>query len=147
MKVGFVGVYRRNLTRVQTRALEQVLTDLTPDQFHHGDIIGMDQGGHGTVRKLLPNCKIHVHPPVRETNMAYCEGDVTHCQLDYTRRDTEILNSIDVLIVCTLDKVPYGSPKSTGPWVMIERANEIDLPVIIIDEHGNITNHTSGNTE
>ena len=62
MKVGFTGT-QKGMTERQFDIFAAVISELQPEEFHHGDCIGADEQAHDIVHVVAPDCKIVVHPP------------------------------------------------------------------------------------
>ena len=126
--LGFTGT-QIGMTHDQLMLFADIISDLQPVQFHHGDCIGADKEAHGIVRAILPNCNIVVHPPVKGDKRAFCNADVILAPREYLERNRDIVDACDILI---------ATPKSakeelrSGTWATVRYAIKSHKPVKLI---------------
>jgi hypothetical protein len=121
MRVGITGT-REGMSQHQKEQFVLKLLELQPTEFHHGDCLGADAEGHDSVREFFPDCKIHVHPPIKDYMRAFRQGDVMYEPDDYIPRDYRIVDMTEFLIGAPLtDKEIVRS----GTWTTIRYAKRI----------------------
>ncbi len=131
MKVGFTGT-RKGLTHEQRDKLENILWDLSVDEFHHGDCIGADAESHDVALKL--SLYTIIHPPIVSDLRAFKEADSHREPKSYFARNRDIVNESDTLIA-----TPATEEETIGgTWYTINYAIKIHKPVIIINPNGEI---------
>ena len=146
MRVGFVGGFK-DFVEEQKETFSHLIKELNPEEYHHGDLVGSEKEAHDIVRLLLPSCKIHIHPSVRDNKRAFCKGDVMHIEMDYVPRDLDLLEDIQLLIVCHMLVTNKSRlMRSTGPNAMISHAKEQGIDLLIIDTKGHLE-EISGNNK
>lgn len=104
VKVGFTGT-QRGVNARQRRFLAELLMELRPDEFHHGDCVGADCEAH-MIAETLRVPAIVIHPPVIDKGRAFCGAHVknrgskiTWRELkQYLVRNRAIVEETDVLI-------------------------------------------------
>lgn len=127
MRIGFTGS-REGMTLLQCKKLRERITELQPEEFHHGDCVGSDEIAHGIVREAAPECKIIVHPPAKAKLRAFCEGDYHYRAKPYLERNRNIVSLTDLLIA-----TPSGPEKRrSGTWATIRYARDLNLNIEII---------------
>lgn len=97
MIVGFSGT-QLGMTPLQRVKFLRVIYALQPKEFHHGDCIGADAEAHNLIRKNLPECKIHIHPPDDPGKRAFCDGDKLYPEKPYLERNRDIVLHSKVLV-------------------------------------------------
>ena len=129
MKVGFTGT-REGMTMNQLEQLVLSLQSANVSEFHHGDCLGADAEAHDIVRDFYPDCKIVVHPPVKNYMRAWKKGDVLLEPLDYIARDRKIVESTDFLIGAPL--VNEEQIRS-GTWTTIRHARRLNKNHVVLE--------------
>lgn len=127
MKLGITGT-RHGASIKQIHKLIEFLKKNKIKELHHGDCLGVDMQSHFLTCFLQPNCKIIVHPPIKNDWRAGCKGDIIKKELDYKVRDKNIVNSVDLLIGCP--QTDYEILRS-GTWATIRYAKKINRKCII----------------
>src|SRR5215467_3233823 len=97
LKIGFRGT-RDGMTGQQKEALRQVLAEYRPDEFHHGDFVGADAEAHEIVRRAYSGTRIVIHPPIKKTLRAFCQGDELRPARGYIARNRDIVGTCDMLV-------------------------------------------------
>ena len=135
--IGFTGT-RHGMTRVQLRAVEQLVADLTrgepPCWAHHGDCVGADAEFHGVVA-AIDGARIVVHPgPAYDiARQAGCAGHERREPLPHMRRNANIVRESTVMIAA-----PYQETerRSGGTWATIRMARMAGKPLAIVYPSG-----------
>lgn len=146
MIVGFTGT-RRLLSTAQKHALRMHITAehrLDPiTDWHHGDCVGADEFTHNTIINIAPYINLHVHPPTKNVNRAFCtirtNQDTIYQPKGYHERNNDIVAMCDMLIGAP-NTLYYNS--HSGTWYTIKLAKDTGKPFIIIypngqEEYGN----------
>lgn len=133
MKIGFTGT-RNGMTLEQTEAFRQLIAELKPTEFHHGDCIGADAEAHDIVREF-PHTKIVIHQPVDEKHRAWKKGDEFKHPLSHFARNRAIVDETELLIGASISDVPLTSG---GTWYTIDYAIKIGRPVRILWPDGSV---------
>ena len=128
IRVGFTGT-QKGMTEFQKEKFNYHIQRIKPDEFHHGDCIGADEEAHNIVRKVLPDCRIVIHPPLNPSKRAWCVGDVYHTEREYKERNYDIVEYSDVLIATP--EQPDEILRS-GTWMTIRYARKWKVRDIII---------------
>jgi len=129
MKIGFRGT-REGMTDQQKVALRQVLAEHRPDEFHHGDFVGADAEAHEIVRTAYPSVWIVVHPPIKKTLRAFCQGDELRPARGYIARNRDLVKTCDLLV---------AAPKSmedqqmSGTWAVIRYARIRSVSTVVLE--------------
>jgi hypothetical protein len=120
MKLGFTG-NQIGLNPMQQREFIDLLLELQPVEFHHGDCIGSDKQAHDMVRWHAPRCKIVIHPPSIRGRQAFCLGDHHLDPAPYLVRNHAIVDATDRLA---------ATPKTrreelrSGTWATVRYARK-----------------------
>ena len=138
MKLGFTGT-QIGTTKEQKASLSYVLGEIWKvtgiDEFHHGLCIGADEEAHKLIRLLLPRVKIIGHPPIIETKMAKLMVDERRDPLPYLKRNHNIVDETDRLIVCPKDN---EITLRSGTCATLRYARRTNKPITIIWPTGDI---------
>lgn len=127
MKAGFTGS-QEGMTSGQSARLSEIIAQLSPTEFHHGDCIGADEQAHTIVRSLT-KAKIIIHPPENVTKRAYCEGDIILKPEDYLTRNRAIVAATDCLIATPNTK--YEVVRS-GTWSTVRYATRFSRVIHLL---------------
>lgn len=144
MKIGFLGTLR-GFTPLQRDAFIDLIKSMDIDEFHHGDCIGSDEQAHDIIRLIAPGCEINIHPPAAELHRAHCEGDVDFMELNYIKRNYEIIDFADIIIACPdegIDRSRRTGPNN--PWRALEYVDDMEKHTFIISKTGEIEERFSG---
>jgi len=135
ISIGFTGT-RNGMSDVQLDEISKYLAPLldTHDslELHHGDCVGADMDMHDMFLEMCintdTNFKIHIHPPVKNGQRAFCDAEevdvdwlVTYEPKPYLERDYDIVDACDILL---------ATPKSlkeerrSGTWATIRYARK-----------------------
>lgn len=95
MRVGFSGT-RQGMSRKQKSRVQELLEQLKPEWFHHGDCIGADEEAAGIASKL--GIKLESHPPENTRYRAFCPYDVIHEPKPYIERNHDIVDAVEFMI-------------------------------------------------
>lgn len=127
--VGFTG--GRSMPTPDDRLwLTQVLRELAPAEFHHGDCVGADEDAHMSV-VAYTTARIVVHPPDKNVLRAYCQWPkdrvtILH-PLPYIRRNHAIVNACEILIAMP----ERAHLRRSGTWSTVRYALHTGKPVIV----------------
>ena len=126
MKVGITGT-RSGMTQVQTEQVKLLLADLKGTQLHHGDCVGADAEVAELAREL--GYQIVCHPPEKSDLRAWVPADEMREPFSYFRRNRNIVDECDVLLV-----VPYQSTVQSegGTWYTWSYAQKKNVRTEII---------------
>lgn len=126
--VGFTGT-QQGMTPFQIETFTKLISELKPDQFHHGDCVGADAQAHNLVRGLFPACKIVLHLPDDPRKRAFCLGDQVKRGLPYLVRNRNIVVFSDVLIATPRTR---EEELRSGTWATIRFAKKIGRKLHVI---------------
>jgi hypothetical protein len=118
------------MTDQQKNGLRQVLAEYRPDEFHHGDFVGADAEAHGIVKEDYPATRVVIHPRVKKTFRAFCQGDEQRPTRGYLARNRELIATCDMLA---------AAPKSmedqqmSGTWAVIRYARIRSVAVVVLN--------------
>jgi len=126
MRVGVTGT-RSGMTNLQRFLVAGLLESLAGAELHHGDCVGVDAQVAQLARDL--GYKIVCHPPEKQDLRAFEPADEMREPISYFRRNRNIVDECDVLIV-----VPYQNShqSSGGTWYTHDYAQKKNKPLHII---------------
>ena len=133
MKVGFTGT-QKGMTARQRVAVAILMVTLCAEEGHHVDCVGADEEFHNIIT-MLKNIKRIIHPPIRATARAYCEGDFSHEKNGYLERNKTIVDSTELLIGASLSS---SETLRSGTWSTIRYARKKAGMIIVIFPDGSI---------
>lgn len=125
---GFTGT-QKGMTDAQKAKLAYELSIFRPREFHHGDCVGADSEAHDIVRRILPDCKIVIHPPTDSKKRAYKKGDVILDPLPYLERNHRIVEMTRCLVACPAES---NEVLRSGTWSTIRYAGRKNKTQYII---------------
>lgn len=128
MHIGFTGT-RKGLTNVQKLHLVDLVALGNADIFHHGDCIGADADFHDIIRKINPQARIIIHPPIINSLRAFKKGDEILSMKSYIERNHDIVNTTEYLIACPTTKHNIWR---SGTWATIRYAKKLGKKVVIL---------------
>jgi hypothetical protein len=128
MILGFSGT-RKGMTNRQKDSLRQMLVELQPEEFHHGDCIGADSQAHAIVRANT-KARIIIHPPNEDRYRAFCDGDKTRAAKEYISRNHDIVEECD-MIVAAPEK--WRDELRSGTWATVRYARAKNVTVAILE--------------
>lgn len=128
MKVGFTGT-RTGMTLPQRYELLSVIQMLKCYELHHGDCLGADKEAHEIVRRMIPTCRICIHPPTYNKFRAFCGSDYIFKELPYLDRNRMIVDCSDILVAA-----PEGfyEERLSGTWYTVRYARKQKVDTIIV---------------
>ena len=88
--LGFTGT-RNGMTSAQRQVVERMLENGGVFTAHHGDCVGADADFHELVRADADGNVIVVHPPLNDSDRAWCIGDEKREPLSYMKRNAQIV--------------------------------------------------------
>lgn len=127
MKLGFTGT-RRGMTPAQVAFLEWYFETYNVTEFHHGDCVGADAEAHEIADKVY-GCKIVIHPPINETNRAFCVGDVLLPAEHYMTRNQDIVRDTNELVAMPATNQEV---QRSGTWSTVRYARKGNKPVHVV---------------
>lgn len=132
LSIGFTGS-QEGMSRRQRHVLNEIIAELMPTEFHHGDCIGADAKAHEIVRELAPECRIHAWPADIKGKRANCKADFIHTVQAPLARNDCIVEHASIIVACP--KQPTEILRS-GTWSTIRRAKRAGKHVFIIPPSG-----------
>lgn len=138
MIVGFTGS-RSAMTEAQYLSLRQLLSELDPWEFHHGDCVGSDAQAHGLATALhVPTV---VHPPDERRYRAFCQASLyTHAPKPYLERNHDIVDASTILLATP------NSPTErlrSGTWATVRYARRRHRPLVVVNPDGTLAREPS----
>jgi hypothetical protein len=121
MKLGFTGTSHCPLTIRQRILFRNLICRLRPTEFHHGDCIHADAEAHEIVRVELPDCAIHIHPPINPGKRAFLIGDKVYPKKEYRIRNIDIIQQSDELAATPKAML---EERRSGTWMTIRLARK-----------------------
>ena len=118
LRIGFRGT-RHGMTDRQKEDLRQILAESRPDEFHHGDFVGADAEAHGIVRTAYPAIRVVIHPPIRKTFRAFCQGDEERPARGYIARNRELVGTCHILVAAPRS---MEEQQGSGTWAVVRYA-------------------------
>ena len=135
MKLGVTGT-RQGMTHVQQIQFGKYASSLLPlEEFHHGDCVGADEQAASIVSKLPGDHVVLGHPPTDEKHRAFFKSDGTYDAKAYLQRNRDIVQAVDLLIVCPKDRT---RERRSGTWATCRYAEKNGKPVTIIYPDGKV---------
>ena len=118
------------MTDQQKESLRQVLAEYQPDEFHHGDFVGADAEAHEIVRAAYPSIRIVLHPPVKKTLRAFCQGDELRPARGYIARNRELVRTCDMLVAAPKS---MDDQQMSGTWAVIRYARIRAVATVVLN--------------
>lgn len=122
-------------TQAQQIVLRSLIQFLKPDEFHHGDCIGVDAEFHDIVRECLQTSYIVVHPPTNPKRRAYKQGDLIKPPRPFLIRDDEVIIASDLMFGVPCD---FEEQLHSGTWATIRHTRNFKKPLVIIYPDGTL---------
>jgi len=134
MRLGFTGTQQGMSDRQKVRLVD-VLHELRPTEFHHGDCIGADEEAHWIVRSH--RIDVWLHPPIKEEKRAFLNSSSIWVgePAEYLDRNGDIVDDSDVLVAMPLDD---EEQTRSGTWATIRRARDVEIPIVIVFRNGSM---------
>ena len=132
LKIGFTGS-QRGMTDYQRETFKELIENLGPIEFHHGDCIGADTDAHIIVRHVSVKSEITGHPPIASEKRAFCNCDYLEVLKDYLIRNHEIVKATDFMIATPQQ---FGEILRSGTWATIRYAKKLKKHITIIYPNG-----------
>jgi len=137
IKVGFSGT-RSGMTKEQQEMLTMLLTNLKPEEFHHGDCLGSDAEAADIAATL--KIPIYVHPPNSHKVRAFHAGPnaVIYEEKPYLERNLDIIDAVDTVIATPKEMMGGGLSngsgivRGSGTWHVIRHASQKNKHLIVI---------------
>lgn len=124
--IGITGT-RNGLTDFQRSELTSLLKVFREEfeEFHHGDCVGVDVQAAKIAKDH--GYSIIGHPPSKTNLRGFFESDVNMAQFGYLERDRNIVNAVDLLIVCPKenDHQDIGGTWYTHDYAVKKNVNRI----------------------
>jgi len=130
---GFTGS-RRGLTKIQRKALHQVMEPLT-GWWHHGDCRGGDAESHKIALSL--GLLVELHPPANPNYRARCEGaTIVRPVTDFLERNHDIVDATERLIAAPFE---MKEMLRAGTWATVRYGRSLGRPITLIFPDGTTT--------
>lgn len=126
MKIGITGT-REGANEYQLEEVRAFLAEFKGSELHHGDCKGVDEQVAAIAKEL--GYRIVCHPPESDYLRAYFPYDECREPLGYLRRDRNIVDETDMLIVVPLQN--EWQPKG-GTWYTHDYAKKKEKPYIVV---------------
>lgn len=126
--VGFSGT-RHGMTEAQRNKFKQLIIQINPVEFHHGDCVGSDFEAHFLVRNHVPRCVIIIHPPTNSIHRAGLSADVILQTKPYLDRNRDIVDLSEVLIATSSTQ---SEQMRSGTWSTVRYSRSKKLPCVVI---------------
>lgn len=127
MKIGVTGT-RNGMTSEQRVLLQAHLSEFPAgSELHHGDCVGVDAEVAAIAREL--GFRVICHPPEKNELRAFYESDESRTPYNYLRRDRNIVDETDQLLVVPMHT--EWQPKG-GTWYTHDYAKKKNKPLTII---------------
>lgn len=127
MKIGVTGT-REGMNDRQAIAVYEYLSKLLPGDYelHHGDCVGVD-GEVAIIARSL-GFKVVCHPPEKQDLRVFHESDEFREPFGYLRRDRNIVDETELLLVVPLQNTWQSSG---GTWYTHDYAQKKKKPVVL----------------
>lgn len=137
MKLGFTGT-RLGMYEKQEAAFRQLINELKPAEFHHGDCRGADEEAANWVTDDLDPAATFIvsHPPIDPKLRAFACADSVHSPKPYLERNKNIVDETDELVACPGG---FGEEQRSGTWSTIRYARIRRKKIRIIWPDGEIS--------
>lgn len=135
MRVGFTGT-RFGMTEAQLNSFSQLMCNLNPDKFHHGDCVGADDNAANETFSLFGKDRTVCHPPIDESHRAFNPhySEIRKPKTHFAR-NRDIVNETDVLIACPKEDTHQDRG---GTWYTVDFAMKVGKMVYTIWPDGRI---------
>lgn len=132
LAVGITGT-QDGATMAQKRAVKILLTDLAPDEVHHGDCVGADEDVHKLCAIL--GIDVYLHPPTSKAKRAFCKAVLENPPYEYLVRNKHIVQATNPLIA-----IPRGFTEElrSGTWSTVRYAKKMKRVVYIVMPDGKV---------
>lgn len=131
MIIGVTGT-RDGMNSIQIEAVGLFLQD-NSGEFHHGDCFGVDLQAARIAKHL--GYRVICHPPEKDYLRAFHESDEIRPKFNYLRRDRNIVDAVELLIV--VPKQNEWQPEG-GTWYTYDYATRVSKPTITFFPNGEI---------
>lgn len=129
--VGFTGT-RYGMTLKQELAFREVIAQLKPESFMHGDCVGADIEAHDIVKELFPLCAVYIFPA---TSTVHRKGTHTYPPDLPLKRNRKIVSMSKIMIASPL--VPDEQVRG-GTWSTIRFARSLLRPLYLLLPNGDV---------
>jgi hypothetical protein len=116
MKIGFTGT-RQGMTPYQKSRVLYLFHLYGLTEFHHGDCVGADAEAHVIAEGIIGCERIVIHPPKISDLRAFCDAAKILPTKDYTKRNRDIVDSVDIMIATP--KSRKEQQRGLGTWSTI----------------------------
>lgn len=128
MIIAFTGT-RNGMTWRQQSRLRELLLELNPDEFRHGDCVGSDTQAHAVATAL--SIQVVIHPPTNSEQRSYCEPFKTVLPpRPYLLRNRDMVLAADILIAAPRQS---QEEQRSGTWATIREAKKRRKPVLVLE--------------
>ena len=127
MKVGITGT-QIGVSKKRMDYVYWYLRLFAPEEFHHGDCVGVDKDSHLIAIGL--HIPVFIHPPKDPKKRAWCQNWAKmFSEKPYIDRNHDNVDAVDILLV--LPKTMEEELRS-GTWATYRYAKKIGVPTIIL---------------
>jgi hypothetical protein len=127
------------MTIDQLNTFFDLIGDIKPDEFHHGDCIGADKNAHDAVRTHVGSViRVIGHPPTNPSKRAFCECDRLLEEKEYLARNKDIVNASSALVVTPKE---FEEQKRSGTWSTYRYAKKQGIPIYLLLPDGTVQDH------
>lgn len=127
MKVGITGT-KNGASPSQLAAIASMLYVLDPEELHHGDCVGVDAQAHTIAEKL--QIRTVLHPPTDDKLRAFCLADEDCPPRPYLKRNHDIVDSVDHMIVVPEDGRERF--RGSGTWATFRYTKKTGKPFTLL---------------
>jgi hypothetical protein len=129
-RLGISGT-RDGFNEAQFDVFKKLVRFFRPDEFHHGDCIGVDEQAHNylTGNKIA----IYIHPPLIDRYRAFCDPGkfgIIEPPRTYRARNVGIVRISNIMCA-------FPGPNSRGTYHAIGYAKKIGCPIYVCGVDGN----------
>jgi len=130
--IGFTGT-RKGMTQSQLNRVDDFLDnmdDVGSGSYrwaHHGDCIGADAEFHVLAKES--GYRVYGHPPIKDDLRAFCDFDIAMLPYPYLKRNRDIVDNSDVLIV--VPEQTEEQPKG-GTWSTYRYAKKLGRDIYLV---------------
>jgi hypothetical protein len=134
MILSFTGT-RKGMNEVQKELFQQLVDEINPKVFVHGDCDGADEDAHNIIVSK-GNIEIHKRPCTFDNQRAFTKEGTCVAEPEYALdRNKKIVDDGEILIATP------GENKEvlrSGTWSTIRYASKTNKPVVIIYPNGKV---------
>jgi hypothetical protein len=142
-----VTATRKGLQLAQQGTVLAILKAAGLKTLHHGDCIGGDKDLHDLTRKVYGRqVRIIGHPPLDESQRAFCEVDELRPPKPYLKRNHDIVDETELLLACPGNYTMLL--RGSGTWATIRYASfRKQKPLLVVFPNGKVRHEQLANLE